>query len=68
MEKRELNNKMIFLLALGAGISVSTLYYAQPMLGIIREDLNENISNVSLIPAIRIRCWRFFPWSFGRSI
>ena len=52
MEKRELNNKMIFLLALGAGISVSTLYYAQPMLGIIREDLNENISNVSLIPAL----------------
>ncbi len=52
MEKKELNNKMIFLLALGAGISVSTLYYAQPMLGIIREDLNENISNVSLIPAL----------------
>ena len=52
MEKKELNNKMILLLALGAGISVSTLYYAQPMLGIIKDDLNENISNVSLIPAL----------------
>lgn len=52
MEKRELNGQMIFLLALGAGVSVSTLYYAQPMLGIIREDLNEKVSNVSLIPAL----------------
>lgn len=52
MEKRELSSGLILLLALGAGISVSTLYYAQPMLGIIREDLNETISNVSLIPAL----------------
>jgi len=52
MEKRELNAQMILLLALGAGVSVSTLYYAQPMLGIIREDLNAKISSVSLIPAL----------------
>ena len=52
MEKRELNGEIIVLLALGAGVSVSTLYYAQPMLGIIREDLNTNISSVSLIPSL----------------
>lgn len=52
MEKKELNGQMILLLALGAGVSVSTLYYAQPMLGIIREDLNAKISSVSLIPAL----------------
>lgn len=52
MEKKELKGEMIMLLALGAGVSVSTLYYAQPMLGIIREDLNTNISNASLIPSL----------------
>jgi predicted MFS family arabinose efflux permease len=52
MENREFKAGMIIVLALGAGVSVSTLYYAQPMLGIIREDLNTNISNVSLIPSL----------------
>lgn len=52
MEIKELKNDMILLLALGAGVSVSTLYYAQPMLGIIREDLNTNISSASLIPSL----------------
>lgn len=51
MEQKELSVNMILLLALGAGLSASTLYYAQPMLGIIREDLNAEISQVSLIPA-----------------
>lgn len=51
MENKELKAKMIMLLALGAGISASTLYYAQPMLSIIRTDLNAEISRVSLIPA-----------------
>lgn len=52
MDKSELKGGMIFLLALGAGVSVATLYYAQPMLGIIREDLNSNISTTSLIPSL----------------
>lgn len=52
MKKIELKGEMIVLLALGAGVSVSTLYYAQPMLGVIREDLNTNISTTSLIPSL----------------
>lgn len=52
MEKTELKGKMILLLALGAGVSVSTLYLTQPMLGIIREDLNADISSASLIPSL----------------
>ena len=51
MENKELKVKMIMLLALGAGGSASTLYYAQPMLSIIRTDLSAEISRVSLIPA-----------------
>ncbi|MBY0413089.1 MAG: MFS transporter [Bdellovibrionales bacterium] len=52
MKNRELKGEMIVLLALGAGVSVSTLYYAQPMLSVIREDLNTNISTTSLIPSL----------------
>lgn len=50
--KIELNKSLIFLLAVGAGVSVSALYYAQPMLSVIRDDLKVSIEMVGFIPSM----------------
>jgi len=43
---------LIFVLALGAGFSVAAIYYAQPLLPLMGDDLQLNISGIGLVPTL----------------
>lgn len=47
-----LSSKSIFLLAAGAGISVASIYYSQPMLGIIGAAFKAGVSDIGLVPML----------------
>lgn len=47
-----LSGKIIFTLAAGAGLSVASIYYSQPMLGIMGGNLNASTTSVGLIPTL----------------
>lgn len=42
----------VLMLATGAGFSVASIYYSQPMLGILLTDLHARIGLVGLIPTL----------------
>ena len=44
--------RLVLLLASGAGLSVASLYYSQPMLGILAEDLGVNALNIGFVPTL----------------
>lgn len=47
-----LSSGLILLLACGAGLSVASLYYAQPMLGILAHDFGVQPSAIGLVPTL----------------
>ncbi|MEL4016109.1 MFS transporter [Dryocola clanedunensis] len=47
-----LSGKLVFLLALGAGLSVASIYYSQPMLGVIGSAFHASVSDVGLVPTL----------------
>ncbi|MCA1920809.1 MFS transporter, partial [Buttiauxella noackiae] len=47
-----LSGKIVFLLALGAGLSVASIYYSQPMLGIIGSTFHARVGDVGLVPTL----------------
>lgn len=47
-----LSNKIVFLLAAGAGLSVASIYYSQPMLGIIGTAFKTGVSDIGLVPML----------------
>lgn len=47
-----LSGKIVFLLALGAGLSVASIYYSQPMLGVIGSAFHARIGDVGLVPTL----------------
>jgi MFS family permease len=47
-----LSNPLIFLLAAGTGLSVASLYYSQPTLGILAGDLHADARTVGWIPTL----------------
>lgn len=47
-----LSRWIIFVLALGAGFSVAAIYYAQPLLPLIGQDLHLNITGMGLVPTL----------------
>jgi predicted MFS family arabinose efflux permease len=47
-----LSGKLVFLLALGAGLSVASIYYSQPMLGVIGRAFHASVSDVGLVPTL----------------
>lgn len=47
-----LSRWVIFVLALGAGFSVAAIYYAQPLLPLIGQDLHLNINGMGLVPTL----------------
>ena len=46
----ELSTGLVMLLAAAAGLAVATIYYVQPMLGILGADLHASASEVGLVP------------------
>ncbi|WP_435947960.1 MFS transporter [Dryocola sp. BD586] len=47
-----LSGKTVFLLAAGAGLSVASIYYSQPMLGIIAAAFKAGVSDIGLVPML----------------
>ncbi|WAT09981.1 MFS transporter [Rouxiella badensis] len=52
VEEPALPGKMVFTLAAGTGLSVASIYYSQPMLGIIGPSLGANLTQTGLIPTL----------------
>ncbi|VVE30929.1 MFS transporter [Pandoraea pneumonica] len=48
----ELSARLILLLAAGAGLTVASLYYAQPMLGIMTDDIHAANTTVGWVPTL----------------
>lgn len=46
------SRRLTLLLALGTGLTVASLYYAQPLLGLLAEDLGEPPRSIGLIPTL----------------
>jgi predicted MFS family arabinose efflux permease len=51
-EERGLPASLVLLLATGAGLSVASLYYAQPMLGVLGADIGASTRSVGFIPTL----------------
>lgn len=49
---RDLPASLVLLLATGAGLSVASLYYAQPMLGVLGTDIGASARSVGFIPTL----------------
>lgn len=51
-EKPALPASLILLLATGAGLSVASLYYSQPMLGVLGADIHASDRMIGLVPTL----------------
>ncbi len=51
-EKAALPAPLILLLATGAGLSVASLYYSQPMLGVLGADIHASDRMIGLVPTL----------------
>lgn len=49
---QELSARLVLLLAIGAGLAVASLYYNQPMLGILGADLHASAAELGWIPTL----------------
>jgi predicted MFS family arabinose efflux permease len=47
-----LTGRTVFMLATGAGFAVAAIYYSQPMLGILVNELHAGVSTVGLVPTL----------------
>ncbi|CAI1910520.1 Inner membrane transport protein ynfM [Serratia proteamaculans] len=47
-----LSAKVVFLLATGAGVSVASIYYSQPMLGIMGNAFHAGVSDTGMVPTL----------------
>ncbi|CAI0882678.1 MFS transporter [Serratia proteamaculans] len=47
-----LSAKVVFLLATGAGLSVASIYYSQPMLGIMGNAFHAGVSDTGMVPTL----------------
>lgn len=46
------SRSLVLLLATGAGLSVASIYYSQPMLGVLGADLGADSSSIGLVPTL----------------
>ena len=50
--QRHLKTSLLFLLATGAGLAVASLYYSQPMLGVLGASIGASDRAVGLVPTL----------------
>ncbi|MSE17986.1 MFS transporter, partial [Pantoea agglomerans] len=51
-QNEPLSAPLVFTLAAGAGLSVASIYYSQPMLDIISKQFNAGIGAVGMVPML----------------
>lgn len=47
-----ISSRLVLLLAAAAGLSVASIYYAQPMLGALGQDMGASTSTIGLVPTL----------------
>jgi predicted MFS family arabinose efflux permease len=52
MNTTTMKPSLVLLLATGAGVGVATLYYSQPMLGVLGPDIGASARSVGLVPTL----------------
>lgn len=52
LQENGLTGRTVFMLATGAGFAVAAIYYSQPMLGILVNELHAGVSTVGLVPTL----------------
>lgn len=50
--EKTLSGRTVFMLATGAGLSVASIYYSQPLLGVIGTDLHASVGTVGVVPTL----------------
>ncbi|WP_174847996.1 MFS transporter [Yersinia artesiana] len=50
--EKPLSGRKVLMLATGAGLSVASIYYSQPLLGIMGSDLHASVGTVGLVPTL----------------
>jgi hypothetical protein len=50
--EKGITGRTVLMLATGAGFSVASIYYSQPMLGILVNELHAGVSTVGLVPTL----------------
>ncbi|STV74466.1 MFS permease protein [Klebsiella michiganensis] len=57
---------VIFILALGAGFSVASIYYAQPLLPLMGANLHLSVEGMGLVPTLTQAGYALAYFSFSR--
>ena len=52
LQENGLTGRTVLMLATGAGFAVAAIYYSQPMLGILVNELHAGVSTVGLVPTL----------------
>ncbi|CNI53737.1 putative transport protein [Yersinia massiliensis] len=50
--ERPLSRRTVLMLATGAGLSVASIYYSQPLLGVMGSDLEASVGAVGMVPTL----------------
>ncbi|WP_019212753.1 MFS transporter [Yersinia massiliensis] len=50
--ERPLSRRTVLMLATGAGLSVASIYYSQPLLGVMGSDLQASVGAVGMVPTL----------------
>lgn len=50
--ERTLSGRTVLMLATGAGLSVASIYYSQPLLGVMGSDLHASVGAVGMVPTL----------------
>lgn len=58
---------LVLLLATGAGLAVASIYFSQPLLGLLGESLQASTAHIGLVPTLT-QCERRAETAINRSV